>query len=206
MNPAATPHASARSVVPSAEGSHRDRLLAAMAEAIREQDFEHTTVADVVARARTSRRTFYQHFEDREACYLALYELLNEQMLLVVAEAASGEAPWHERLAQGLAAYLGLLADEPELTRSALRELPNVGDGGWRRHLDNLELAAHTISRLVDEAAAHDPTVRAITVDEAAFLAGGFSQLVVRQIEQGGDPRALHPVLLDLIERLVRTP
>lgn len=192
--------------MPSAEGSHRERLLAAMAEAVREQGFERSTVADVVSRARTSRRTFYQHFEDREACYLALYELLNERMLVAVADTASGDAPWHERLSSGLAAYLALLSSEPELTRSALRELPNVSDGGWRRHLDNLELAAHTITRLVDEAAEHDPAVRTITVDDAAFLAGGFSHLVVRQIERGGDPQDLHPPLLDLIDRLVRTP
>ncbi|MFI5067448.1 MAG: TetR family transcriptional regulator, partial [Streptosporangiales bacterium] len=40
----------------------RRRLLAGLAEAIRERGFRESTVADVVRHARTSRRTFYEHF------------------------------------------------------------------------------------------------------------------------------------------------
>ena len=31
------------------------------------------TIADVVRVARVSKRTFYEHFADKEACFLALY-------------------------------------------------------------------------------------------------------------------------------------
>jgi AcrR family transcriptional regulator len=45
-------------------GDHRERLIAAMAASVEERGYADTTVADVVRIARTSRRTFYQHFQD----------------------------------------------------------------------------------------------------------------------------------------------
>lgn len=190
------------SVLPEPETSHRHRLLSAMADAIREQGYDNTTVADVVSRAHTSRRTFYQHFEDRDTCYLALFEFVNERMMLAVAEAVTGDAAWDVRLDRGLATYLELLAVEPELTRSAVRELPVVGAAGWDSHKQMHDVAARLISRLAEEAAEHDSAMRSLSVDEAAFLVGGFNELVVRTVERGGDPRELHPLLLDLISRL----
>jgi AcrR family transcriptional regulator len=45
-------------LLPEPGGSHRDRLLAAMADCVRAGGLQRTTVADVVRRARTSGRTF----------------------------------------------------------------------------------------------------------------------------------------------------
>src|SRR5882724_3806888 len=49
--------------------SQRGRLLDAMAEVVAEKGYQATTVADVVERAGVSRRTFYEQFPDREACF-----------------------------------------------------------------------------------------------------------------------------------------
>jgi len=43
-------------------------------------------LADVVRLARTSRRSFYEHFEDRDACFLALFDATNDAMMRRVAE------------------------------------------------------------------------------------------------------------------------
>jgi AcrR family transcriptional regulator len=60
---------------------HRERLIAAMAASIEEKGYRDTTVADVVRLARTSRRNFYEHFADRDACFLALFDATNETMI-----------------------------------------------------------------------------------------------------------------------------
>jgi AcrR family transcriptional regulator len=82
------------SLLPQLASGHRQRLLGAMAEAVREDGLENVTVAAVVARARTSRRTFYEHFSDREECFLELFDLVGERLIALIAEAASspGEA------------------------------------------------------------------------------------------------------------------
>jgi AcrR family transcriptional regulator len=47
--------------------ANRHRALAAMADAVGERGYPETTVRDVLERARMSRRTFYQLFDNREA-------------------------------------------------------------------------------------------------------------------------------------------
>ncbi len=51
----------------------RVRLEAALAVSGREKGLAATTIADVARLAGTSKRTFYEHFTDKEECFLALY-------------------------------------------------------------------------------------------------------------------------------------
>jgi AcrR family transcriptional regulator len=183
-------------------GSHRERLLAAMADAIREDGLQGTTVADVVRRARTSRRTFYQHFDDLTGCYLALFDAFNEHLLASIFEAATGEGPWTERIDRTLQAYLGTLAAEPELTRSYTMDAGGLGDSGASHVRAVVEQAARQLSRLIDEAAAHDPTLRPLPYDAAIVLVGGLRHLVIVAIAEGRPLTALAPVCGDLVRRL----
>src|SRR3954463_3168983 len=64
-------HAAPREVV--AE-SQRERLLVAMADAVAEKGYAHAAVADVIERAGVSRRTFYEHYANKEECFLAAYD------------------------------------------------------------------------------------------------------------------------------------
>src|SRR5947208_16592512 len=81
-------HAAARDVV---LASQRGRLLEAMAQCVAEQSYAATTVAQVIARAGVSRKTFYEHFPDKRACFLAAWdvgtEILLDQVLAAGAEA-----------------------------------------------------------------------------------------------------------------------
>src|SRR3954470_22993998 len=54
--------------------SQRERMLLSMAEAASVKGYAKTTVADVIKRARVSRETFYEHFSDKEDCFLAAYD------------------------------------------------------------------------------------------------------------------------------------
>ena len=54
--------------------SQRGRLLDAMAEAVAEHSYGATTIAHVVSHAGVSRKTFYEHFRDKEHCFLAMYD------------------------------------------------------------------------------------------------------------------------------------
>jgi AcrR family transcriptional regulator len=87
----------------SAAPDHRRRLLEGMAAAIAEHGYAATRLADVVAHARVSRRTFYEHFEDKEACFLALYVALCDHLLEVIAtpprRRSGGTSGWARRSA-----------------------------------------------------------------------------------------------------------
>ncbi|WP_324610568.1 helix-turn-helix domain-containing protein [Mycolicibacterium fortuitum] len=48
-----------------------------MIQSVVEDGYQNTTVADIVRRAKTSRRTFYEHFASREECFVALLTSVN---------------------------------------------------------------------------------------------------------------------------------
>ena len=81
----------------------RQRLLDALEESIAEDGYPKTTVADIVRRARTSRRTFYEHFDSREACFVALLSDANADQIRQISEAVDPSAPWQKQVRQAIA-------------------------------------------------------------------------------------------------------
>src|SRR5262249_35091475 len=59
----------------------RVRLVTGMLEAVEARGFAGTTIADVARHARVSKRTFYEHFDSKEACFLAAYVAASDEML-----------------------------------------------------------------------------------------------------------------------------
>src|SRR3954466_10114989 len=53
--------------------TQRERMLDAMARAVAAKGYAKLTVSDVVSLAGVSRRTFYEHFADKEECFLESY-------------------------------------------------------------------------------------------------------------------------------------
>jgi AcrR family transcriptional regulator len=95
----------------------RSRLLAGAVGAIEEHGYAQTTVAQITARARVSRRTFYELFADCEACLVALLEDVVELLERAIADASLGDLAWHERVRGGLAAILAFFDREPALAQ-----------------------------------------------------------------------------------------
>ena len=58
----------------------RQRLLDGLAAATTERGYRASTVADIVRHARTSKRTFYDHFPSKEQCFLELLHADGERM------------------------------------------------------------------------------------------------------------------------------
>ena len=87
--------------------SQRERLLVAMADATAAKGYANVAVADVIERAGVSRRSFYEHFANKEECFLAAYDAGVEALL-----GAIGEAEEAARRAAGGCArrHRGLLA------------------------------------------------------------------------------------------------
>ncbi len=95
----------------------RSRLLAGAVGAIDEFGYANATVAHITSRARVSRRTFYELFENREACLLALIEDVVAMLAEEIAQAGLAGLPWRERVRGGLAVILGFFDREPALAR-----------------------------------------------------------------------------------------
>jgi len=111
----------------------RMRLMGAMLEAVGEQGYIATSVADVLGRAGISRRTFYEHFSDKEDCYLQAYDHVAGILTEAVAEALKGHRTWQEAMRAGLDLFLRTVAENPAVSRAMLVEVLAVGPEGVRR-------------------------------------------------------------------------
>jgi AcrR family transcriptional regulator len=172
---------------------HRERLIAAMATSIAEKGYRDTTVADVVRIARTSRRNFYQHFEDRDACFLALFDATNDVMMGEIALAVRPEQVLDEQVDAAVDAYIDNVSQQPALYASFVRELPGLGQAGAERGLATLERFAQMMVALVDSVRAAQPDIgaRALSMDTAIIIAGGLRELIVISLQRGRDVREL---------------
>ncbi len=171
----------------------RERLIGAMATSIRERGFRESTVADVVRIARTSRRTFYEHFEDREACFLALFDATNDAMMEGIAGAVNPEAPLEAQVDSALDTYIDHVTAQPALYRSFVRELPGLGRTGADRQLAVIERFAQLLVELVESGRREQPEIgaRPLTLDTAIMIVGGLRELAVISLQRGRDVRDL---------------
>ena len=132
----------------------RSRLLAAAVRAADERGYANTTVADIVARSRLSRRTFYEMFADREECLAAVLE---DALALIEAEldqASLEGLSWRERLRGGLWTILEFFDREPVLARVCV-----VGAlSGGPAVLERREEVLAGLARVVDEGRAQGGT------------------------------------------------
>ncbi|MCW2917141.1 MAG: Transcriptional regulator, TetR family [Actinomycetia bacterium] len=117
--------------------SQRGRLLLGMAEAVAEKGYTRTSVAEVLKRVHVSRETFYEHFADKEACFLAAFDKAGELLEAGVREAAGPpELPPMERFDRALTAYLDLMVSEPALAKMFLTEIYAAGRAAADRRVD----------------------------------------------------------------------
>src|SRR3954452_18947851 len=112
----------------------RGRLMLAMAQSITEKGFGQTVVADVVRIARVSRRTFYEHFDDREDCFLAICDSFTAKASELIGEAADPALPWRDQVRAGIEVHTALLMANPALTRSFFFEIYSTGERGAAQH------------------------------------------------------------------------
>jgi AcrR family transcriptional regulator len=73
--------------------TQRERLLNAMCVIAADEGYAPASVARVIAYAGVSRRTFYEHFADKQDCFVALLALIHQRLAADVRGAVRRERP-----------------------------------------------------------------------------------------------------------------
>lgn len=179
----------------------RARVERALAEEMAARGDPHAaTVADVVARAGVSRRTFYELYADREACFLAALEsglrLAADEMYTAYAR----QARWQDGIRAALAELLGLLDREPALGRLCVVYALGGGARVLQRRMEAIEVLCEFVDRgrLEGYGRSEPPEVAAEGV-VGAVLAVVHTRLVVAPAEQSQPLTELLGPLMNLI-------
>lgn len=164
----------------------RSRMLAAAVDAVEEAGYARMTVAQVISRARVSRKTFYDVFADREDCFLAAFEQAISQATLIAREAYAREGGvWREGVRAGLGRLLVFMDEEPGLARLCVVEGLAAGEKVLERRVALLEEIARVIDqgRYLRNGAREPPAVTAEGV-----VGGVFAVIHTRLLDERDAP------------------
>jgi len=172
------------SSIPPATEDYRGRLIEGMGLAMVEKAYADVTIADVVKHSRVSKRTFYEHFPDKEACFLATYQSLIDELLLRVAEAAAARGV-DEAVSASVTAYFGALQERAHLIRPFFTDVQSVGPAALKMRREAHERFADLIRAAVEAITGETENARAISRLMSVALVGGINELVLLSIEEG---------------------
>jgi len=160
-----------------------ERILLGVCDAVYDKGYTATTLADVAARAATSIRTFYAHYESKEEAFVDAVDLAQVQSYAAVLAASRRAPDWPHAVRAGLAALCNYFAAEPPLAEAVIVEVHAAGEQALRRHEESIA----AIARLLEpgyELASDTPAIA------AEAIGGAIDTLLYDAIRAGGGPKA----------------
>ncbi|BBX20249.1 TetR family transcriptional regulator [Mycolicibacterium duvalii] len=164
----------------------RQRLLDALEASIAEDGYAKTTVAGIVRRARTSRRTFYEHFDSREACFVELLSGANADQIRQISEAVDASAPWQKQVRQAVEAWIATGEARSALMLSWIRDVPALGAAARGLQRDAMEAFIAMVGSITATDEFRSAGVSPISRPRVIMLLGGLRELTAITVEEGG--------------------
>lgn len=195
------PHALSREQV--AEHQRR-RLMSAMTEVVGEKGYSATTVSDLTARARVSRKAFYEHFSNKEECFLATYDAIVADGLEQLPRSYRAADGLTDVAVSGIQAVFERAIDNPQALRLVLVEISALGAIGAARR----EQLVEAYEQLLRDSLGLSPGSGAIPNPVLRAVVGGLNQVLYTHVEKGADTelRALVPDLVEWITSYYPAP
>ncbi len=158
-----------------------------MVDVCAERGYAETRVVDVINVAGVSRKTFYELFDDKQACFLAAFEVALAMLLDVTTGGfeAPGGASWATRVRYGLAAFLKIIADRPAAARFAIVEIQAAGPKALARRDAAIRQFTHFIEAGRSEASSELPGLTSLA------LVGGVYEFLYSEILHGATAQLL---------------
>jgi AcrR family transcriptional regulator len=122
-----------------------ERVLRALASVVSEKGYPDTTVAEIVERASTSQRTFYEHFKNKEDAIVAALDSGSAHMLAAALPAFRRAPDWPHAVHDTQEAMFAFGAEEPEYARLGGVEMYAAG----KRALDQREVVTEGMEGLL---------------------------------------------------------
>jgi AcrR family transcriptional regulator len=163
------------------EANQRERVLAAVAEAVMDMGYVATAVEDVIACAGVSRRTFYALFKNKEEAFLAAYDDGVERLFAAVEASYARGDSWTERARNGLEAFLASLALSPEFAHVCIVDVLAAGPTALARR----DGAMQRFIEMVDDGREQAPEGLLVPPMAAQTIVGGIHEVVYSRILRG---------------------
>ncbi len=164
-----------------------ERLLRALAAVVSEKGYQETRIAEIVERAKTSQRTFYEHFASKEDAVVAALDSGSAQMLAAALPAFRRGGEWQRAVHDTQEAMLHFAAEEPEYGRLGAVEMYGAGI----RALEQREMVTEGMEGLLQPGYELSPDVPPIA---AEAVGGALYALLYDFVKAKGPERLLELV------------
>jgi AcrR family transcriptional regulator len=172
----------------------RARLEGAMVEAVARHGFAGTTLRELVTLAGVSKSTFYEHFENKQDCFLSTFDQIVAEVSSQVGESFARPGELRERLVRALDSYIGLVVEHPDAASLAVVDSLTLGSAAVPHRERGWEAFEGIVQRSLDETR---PQVEMPPLAIRAVL-GGVNGVVYRHLRSGRSAE-----LPELVEPLV---
>ena len=166
-----------------------ERILRALAAVVSEKGYPETTVAEIVDRAKTSQRTFYENFENKEDAMVAALDSGSAQMLAAALPAFRRSSDWSHAVRDTQEAMFKFGVGEPEYARLGAVEMYAAGT----KALEQREVVTEGMEGLLAPGYELKPNVPEIT---AEAIGGALYALFYDHVKQKGAERLAEMVPL----------
>lgn len=160
--------------------NQRERLIAALIEGLYEAGYQRTTVSLIGRRASVSKSDFYKHFESKDECFLAAYDVGIARIHEHVEAACTTTARdrWVARVGAAIEALLNLFTVEPALASMALVEGIRAG----RPVYDRYQTALDSFVGGLRHGAPPSPAGGEVPAATSEAVVGGVAAMLGRRI------------------------
>jgi AcrR family transcriptional regulator len=176
-------------VISEEANSHRRRLLEGMGQAVAEKGYADTTIADIVAAAGVSRRTFYEHFKTKSQCLIALYSAASSNALEVLRTAIDPAHDWETQVERAISAYFSCLGQNPVLLRTLFIEILGLGEEGLAARRRVNQALADFMLQVINVPARARRNKPPLQPEIAMAVVGGINELILEAIERNRTDR-----------------
>ena len=179
-----------------------------MAETVAVKGYAATTVGDVVAGAGVSRKTFYEHFRDKEECFLAAFDSGVDALLDAIASAEPDEPTRMSLVRARVRAYLRTLAARPAFARAFLIEVFAAGPRALDRRQRVLTRFEEFLQSLHAEARREFPDLPQVADVVWVAAVGALNEVVTQHLRVGRieELPELEDVLVEIQAALLGVP
>ncbi|MEO1164891.1 MAG: TetR/AcrR family transcriptional regulator [Chloroflexota bacterium] len=118
---------------PADQAVHRDDIIAAAADVLRENGYDATTMKDIASRVNLTAASLYHHFKNKDFLLLAVLELGLAEATTQIEPIAASDAPASDKLCQMIEAHIVNVTDNPTVGAAMvfeIKSLMNVSTAG----------------------------------------------------------------------------
>jgi AcrR family transcriptional regulator len=155
-----------------------------MLECVARDGYEPTTVPQVVALARVSRNAFYEFFDDKADCFIAVCDETAQELLAELLELV-GERDWIQAMREGARRYLSWWQERPTVSRAYLLSLPMVGERAMRQRERHYAAFRAMFADLGRRARAEQPELGPLNDLVPRVLVLVITELVAEEVRAG---------------------